>query len=136
MAGRDADHRVEKTLPSALRGTNLEAWLRARHRHLTLAGYMTHNCVLSTVIDAAQASFVVEVLADASGSVPYANEAGDDGGNPASDDLRAAAVALRCGGVDPGLDRAPRPRPSPTLQQHLRLQPGGPRLRVGAVTLS
>ena len=30
MAGQDADHRVEKTLPSALRGTNLEAWLRER----------------------------------------------------------------------------------------------------------
>ncbi len=138
MAGQDADHRVEKTLPSALRGTNLEAWLRERDIDtLTLAGYMTHNCVLSTAIDAAQAGFVVEVLADASGSVPYANEAGTTTAEILHRTIcvllqsRFAAVAptqawiehLACG------QALPRSNIFASNQ-------AAPRLRAGAVTLS
>lgn len=43
---------------------------------LVIAGYMTHNCDASTVIQAVHAGFAVEFLSDASGSLPYRNRAG------------------------------------------------------------
>lgn len=77
IAGRARDHYVEKTLPSAFTGTDLEAWLRANAIDtIVVAGYMTHNCDLSTIIHAMHMGFAVEFLSDASGSVPYANSAG------------------------------------------------------------
>lgn len=77
VAGRPHSHFVEKSLPSAMAGTDLRDWL-ATHAidTVTIAGYMTHNCDASTAIDATQAGYAVEFLADASGSVPYRNEAG------------------------------------------------------------
>jgi nicotinamidase-related amidase len=77
IARRGRDHYVEKTLPSAFAGTDLEAWLRANAiGTIAVVGYMTHNCDLSTIIHAVHMGFSVEFLADASGSVPYANSAG------------------------------------------------------------
>lgn len=77
IAGRKRDHYVEKLLPSAFAGTDLEAWLRANAIDtIAIAGYMTHNCDLSTIIHAMHMGFAVEFLSDASGSVPYANSAG------------------------------------------------------------
>ena len=77
IARRAHDHYVEKTLPSAFAGTDLEAWLRANAIDtIAIAGYMTHNCDLSTIIHAMHMGFAVEFLSDASGSVPYANSAG------------------------------------------------------------
>ncbi|TKB40252.1 MAG: isochorismatase family protein, partial [Mesorhizobium sp.] len=77
IAGRARDHYVEKTLPSAFTGTDLENWLRANHIDtIAVVGYMTHNCDLSTIIHAVHLGFAVEFLSDASGSVPYANSAG------------------------------------------------------------
>jgi nicotinamidase-related amidase len=77
VASRERDHYVEKALPSAFAGTDLKAWL-ADHGidTLTVAGYMTHNCDASTVFEATHAGLAVEFLVDATGSVPYANEAG------------------------------------------------------------
>lgn len=77
VASRPHEHYVEKNLPSAFAGTDLGAWL-AEHRidTLTVAGYMTHNCVASTVVHALHAGLAVEVLEDATGAVPYANRAG------------------------------------------------------------
>ena len=43
---------------------------------VTVAGYMTHNCVLSTIIHALHMGFAVEFLSDAAGSIPYLNSAG------------------------------------------------------------
>jgi nicotinamidase-related amidase len=75
---RPRDHLVEKRLPSAFAGTDLAAWLAARGiRTVTLCGYMTHNCVASTAIQALHDGLAVEVLSDATGSVPYANAAGE-----------------------------------------------------------
>jgi nicotinamidase-related amidase len=66
-----------KPLPSCLSQTNLESWLYARKIDtVTLAGYMTHNCVDATARHASHLGFKVEVLSDATGSVPYANSAG------------------------------------------------------------
>jgi nicotinamidase-related amidase len=77
VASRPRDHSIEKTLPSAFTGTDLEAWLRANQIDtMTVVGYMTHNCVLSTVIHAVHMGFAAEVLSDATGSVPFSNRAG------------------------------------------------------------
>jgi nicotinamidase-related amidase len=77
VASRVRDHYVEKSLPSAFADTDLAQWL-AEHQidTLTVAGYMTHNCVSSTIFHALHAGFSVEFLADASGAVPYSNSAG------------------------------------------------------------
>ena len=52
-----ASHYVEKALPSAFTGTDLAAWLKANDiAVLTVAGYMTHNCVDSTIKQARDTS--------------------------------------------------------------------------------
>jgi len=77
VATRAHDHYIEKTLPSAYAGTDLADWLRQqRIDTLTVAGYMTHNCVDSTVKQALHSGLAVEVLVDAIGAVSYANRAG------------------------------------------------------------
>jgi nicotinamidase-related amidase len=77
IARRSRDHYIEKNLPSAFTGTDLEEWLRANAIDtITVIGYMTHNCDLSTVIHAVHMGFAVEFLSDATGSLPYANSAG------------------------------------------------------------
>jgi nicotinamidase-related amidase len=77
LADRGRDHIIEKALPSAFTGTDLEAWLRANAIDtVTVAGFMTHNCVLSTIVHALHMGFAVEFLPDASGAVSYANRAG------------------------------------------------------------
>lgn len=77
VADRPRSHYVEKTLPSAFAGTDLEDWL---HRNdidtLSVAGYMTHNCDDSTVKRALHLGLAVEFIADAAGSLPYENRAG------------------------------------------------------------
>jgi len=77
VASRDWDHYIAKKLPSAFANTDLEAWLRGREIDtVTIVGYMTHNCDLSTVIQGMHLGFQMELLSDASGSLPYANRAG------------------------------------------------------------
>ena len=74
---RGWDHHILKDLPSAFTNTGLEEWLRARDiTTITIAGYMTHNCDFSTAVQALHSGFSVELLSDASGSLPYANRAG------------------------------------------------------------
>lgn len=70
-------HYVEKRLPSAFVGTDLEAWLREHQIDtLTVVGYMTQNCVDSTIKHAMHLGFSVECLYDATGTVSYANRVG------------------------------------------------------------
>jgi nicotinamidase-related amidase len=77
VAARPHDHYVAKKLPSAFAGTDLETWL---HQHdidtVTVIGYMTHNCNLSTMLHAFHSGYAVEFISDAAGSVPYENRAG------------------------------------------------------------
>jgi len=74
---------IDKLLPSALTGwdqdgLSLGDWLRREEISiLTLAGYMIHNCVDSTARQAVHEGWEVEILADASGALPYANLAGE-----------------------------------------------------------
>lgn len=77
VASRPYQHRVYKKMPSAFSGTDLEDWLRKRDIDtISVAGYMTHNCNLSTMLHAFHSGFSVEFIGDASGSVPYENRAG------------------------------------------------------------
>ncbi len=74
---RHCDVLIEKNKTSALNGTVLGTWLREREIDtLTVVGYMTHNCVTATTLQAAQEGWRVELLHDACGSVSYANAAG------------------------------------------------------------
>jgi nicotinamidase-related amidase len=77
VARRHRDHLIEKTLPSVYAGTDLDDWLK-RHAidTLTVVGYMTHNCDASTLFEAAHRGLQAEFLQDATGALPYANEAG------------------------------------------------------------
>jgi nicotinamidase-related amidase len=77
VASREHDHHVEKSLPSAFAQTDLADWLAARGVDtLTIVGYMTHNCDASTAFEATHRGLKVEFLVDATGSVPYENDAG------------------------------------------------------------
>lgn len=77
VATRPYDYFVAKKLPSAFAGTNLEDWLRQHNIDtITVIGYMTHNCNLSTMLQAFHNGFSVEFISDASGSVPYEKRAG------------------------------------------------------------
>ncbi len=77
VGSRPYDHFIEKKLPSAFAGTDLETYLRANGIDtITIAGYMTHNCDLSTIIHAVHMGFEVEFLSDATGSLAYVNSAG------------------------------------------------------------
>lgn len=77
VASRAYDHFIEKTLPSSFAGTDLAEWL-ADHEidTLSVVGYMTHNCNVSTVLHASHAGMKVEYLNDATGALPYENDAG------------------------------------------------------------
>lgn len=77
VLSRPRDLLISKPLPSCLAQTDLNQWLVERGiTTLTLAGYMTHNCVDSTARHASHLGYNVEVLSDATGSLPYANAAG------------------------------------------------------------
>lgn len=77
VASRPRDHYVRKTLPSAYPETGLAQWLQVHDIDtLTVVGYMTHNCNASTINHALHNGTAVEFLHDASGTVPYTNQAG------------------------------------------------------------
>jgi nicotinamidase-related amidase len=74
---RKWNHHIEKKLPSAFAGTDLAEWLNANKIDtLVVTGYMTHNCVDSTIKHAFHSGLAVEYLSDASGSLSYINKAG------------------------------------------------------------
>ena len=77
IAKRYRDVLIEKNMTSALNGTVLGAWLSEREIDtLTVVGYITHNCVTATALQAAKEGWRVELLHDACGSVSYANAVG------------------------------------------------------------
>ncbi|SLJ82355.1 isochorismatase [Mycobacteroides abscessus subsp. abscessus] len=43
---------------------------------ITVVGYMTNNCDIATVVEAEGLGFAAEILADATGAIHLANEAG------------------------------------------------------------
>ena len=78
VAGRPRDLLVEKTLPGSFTGTPLEDWLREHDIDtVTVAGYMSHMCCDTTARQAVHLGFKVEFLADATGTLPLSNSAGE-----------------------------------------------------------
>ena len=72
-----ADLVVTKTLPSAFFETNLKEWLISHDlKTLVVTGFMSQNCVESTIRHAAHDGFGVEYLHDASGTVSFKNKMG------------------------------------------------------------
>lgn len=95
VAERPFDHHVEKSQASALSKTDLGSWLRKQQIDtLTVVGYMTHNCDISTVLQAHHEGWKVELLHDASGSLPYRNSAGTAS---AEEIHRACTVVMNSG---------------------------------------
>lgn len=77
VASRPRNHLVTKASPSVFAGTDFAGWLD-EHRidTLSVAGYMTHNCVASTIFEGLHRGLTMEYLHDASGALPYENLAG------------------------------------------------------------
>jgi len=70
--------RMTKELGSVFAGTGLAGRLREQGVDtVTLAGYMTNNCILASAVEAEGLGLTAEVLSDASGAVSLANEAGE-----------------------------------------------------------
>ena len=68
-----AAKRINKQFGSVFAGTDLDAWLRDQGIDtITLVGYMTNNCILSSAVDAEPRGFNVEVLSDATGAIDLA----------------------------------------------------------------
>jgi nicotinamidase-related amidase len=77
VKSRTWQHKIHKKLPSAFAGTDLADWLTSNKIDtLVVTGYMTQNCVDSTVKHAFHNGLAVEYLQDASGTVSYQNKAG------------------------------------------------------------
>lgn len=74
---RSCDYVISKKLPNAFTGTELADCL-AKHTidTLVVAGYMTQNCIDSTIKHAFHCGFHVEFLHDAAGTLSYQNSAG------------------------------------------------------------
>jgi nicotinamidase-related amidase len=68
---------VVKRYGTVFAGTDLLPWLQERGIDtITLVGYMTNNCVLASAAEAETHGLAAEVLADATGAINIANEAG------------------------------------------------------------
>jgi nicotinamidase-related amidase len=66
-----------KPFASIFASTDLETWLRENSVDtITLAGYMTNNCVIGSAAAAEPLGFAVEVLSDATGAIDLVNAAG------------------------------------------------------------
>lgn len=72
-----ASKRVSKVFGSVFADTDLLEWLRSEQIDtITLAGYMTNNCVLASAAAAEPLGLSVDVLSDATGAIPLSNDAG------------------------------------------------------------
>lgn len=91
VADRAFDLLVKKTLPSVFSAEEFDPWLRANSIDtLVIAGYMTHNCNDATAREAMHRGFEVEILSDASGSLPYRN----NGGSVTAEELHRATLTV------------------------------------------
>lgn len=77
VAGKPRALHLEKRLASVFSAEGFADWLKQQGIDtLSLVGYMTHNCDAATAYEAAHRGLQVEFLGDATGALPYANEAG------------------------------------------------------------
>jgi nicotinamidase-related amidase len=92
IGGRAHDHLVDKTLPGSFTGTSLESILDAAGVDtVSIAGYMTHMCVDTTSRQAAHLGLSVEILNDATGTLPLENS----GGAAAGEELHRATLVAQ-----------------------------------------
>ncbi|ROR89384.1 isochorismatase family protein [Nocardioides aurantiacus] len=69
--------RASKSFGSAFSGDGVADWLQEQEVDtITVVGYMTNNCDIATAVDAETRGVAAEVLADASGAIHLANDAG------------------------------------------------------------
>jgi nicotinamidase-related amidase len=74
---RPRDFLIDKTLPGSFTGTELESVLAdAGVDTVAITGYMTHMCVDTTSRQAAHRGLGVEILNDATGTLPLENSGG------------------------------------------------------------
>lgn len=79
VAGRrtDAWKTIVKEYGTVFAGTDLLDWLRDHQVDtITLAGYMTNNCVIASAAESETHGLAAEVLSDATGAIHLANDAG------------------------------------------------------------
>jgi nicotinamidase-related amidase len=89
---RARDHLIDKTLPGSFTGTPLESILAAAEVDtVSITGYMTHMCVDTTSRQAAHLGLSVEILSDATGTLPLENS----GGTAAGEELHRATLVAQ-----------------------------------------
>ncbi len=89
---RARDHLIEKSLPGSFTGTPLESILaEAAVDTVAITGYMTHMCVDTTSRQAAHRGLAVEILNDATGTLPLENS----GGSAAGEELHRATLVAQ-----------------------------------------
>jgi nicotinamidase-related amidase len=92
ISERSRDHLIEKTLPGAFTGTPLGNILEsAGIETVAIAGYMTHMCVDTTSRQAAHRGYAVEILSDATGTLPLENS----GGAASGEELHRATLVAQ-----------------------------------------
>ena len=73
----EVEHYVQKTLPSAFVGTDLEVWLEANGIDtVVISGYMTQFCCDSTAKHAMHLGYNVEFFSDGTATLGFENSAG------------------------------------------------------------
>ena len=78
---RPRDFLIDKTLPGSFTDTELGSVLEdAGVDTVAITGYMTHMCVDTTSRQAAHRGLAVEILNDATGTLPLENSGGSAGG--------------------------------------------------------
>lgn len=91
LAPRNGESVVQKTLPNAFAGTNLQELLaKTGRKHLIVIGYMTHMCVSSTVRAALDLGYQTTVVAAATATRDLPD---GHGGTLAAATVQAASLA-------------------------------------------
>jgi nicotinamidase-related amidase len=89
---RPRDFLIDKTLPGSFTDTELGSVLEdAGVDTVAITGYMTHMCVDTTSRQAAHRGLAVEILNDATGTLPLENS----GGSAAGEELHRATLVAQ-----------------------------------------
>lgn len=89
---RPRDFLIDKTLPGSFTDTELGSVLEeAGIDTVAITGYMTHMCVDTTSRQAAHRGLAVEILNDATGTLPLENS----GGSAAGEELHRATLVAQ-----------------------------------------
>lgn len=92
VAARARDHLIDKAFPGSFTGTQLEGILAEDGVDtIAITGYMTHMCVDTTSRQAAHLGLAVEILDDATGTLPLSNS----GGSAAGEELHRATLVAQ-----------------------------------------